>query len=44
LEAVAGRLKEGKIPLADLAITKSLTKDPNDYPDKKSLPHVQVCK
>merc|ERR1719273_1716079 len=33
LEAVAGRLKEGKIPLADLAITKSLTKDPNDYPD-----------
>ena len=44
LEAVAGRLKEGKIPLADLAITKSLTKDPNEKPNKKSLPHVQVCK
>merc|ERR1719266_1968759 len=32
LEAVAKDLKEGKIALPDLAITKSLTKDPNDYP------------
>ncbi len=42
LERIAVNLKEGKIALADLAITKSLTKDPQDYPDKKSLPHVQV--
>ena len=44
LEKIARDLKEGKIGLADLAITKSLTKDPSDYPDKKSLPHVQVSK
>ena len=24
-------------------ITKSLTKHPQDYPDKKNLPHVQVA-
>ena len=42
LEKIALDLNNGKIGLADLAITKSLTKDPNDYPDKKSLPHVQV--
>ena len=43
LSNIAKDLKNGKVGLADLAITKSLTKDPNDYPDKKSLPHVQVC-
>ena len=42
LEKIAQDLKEGMIGLPDLAITKSLTKDPSDYPDKKSLPHVQV--
>jgi DNA polymerase alpha subunit A len=42
LENIAKELKDGKISLADLSITKSLTKDPQDYPDKKSLPHVQV--
>ena len=42
LEAVAKDLREGKTVLSDLEITKTLTKDPNDYPDKKSLPHVQV--
>ena len=35
-------LLDGKIALKELAITKSLTKDPSDYPDKKALPHVQV--
>ncbi|KAG7160964.1 DNA polymerase alpha catalytic subunit-like [Homarus americanus] len=29
--------------LGTLAITKTLTKNPEDYPDKKSLPHVQVA-
>lgn len=43
LESIAKDLKEGNIALNDLSITKSLTKDPNDYPDKKSLPHVQVA-
>ena len=33
----------GKVSLADLAITKQLTKNPHDYADKKSLPHVQVA-
>jgi DNA polymerase elongation subunit (family B) len=31
------------VPLALLAITKQLTKNPEDYPDKKALPHVQVA-
>ena len=42
LENIGKELKNSNVALADLAITKSLTKDPNDYPDKKSLPHVQV--
>jgi DNA polymerase alpha subunit A len=42
LEKLADDLRGGKIALASLAITKQLTKDPDDYPDKKSLPHVQV--
>merc|ERR1712038_1561641 len=33
----------GNVSLSDLAITKQLTKDPEDYPDKKSLSHVQVA-
>lgn len=32
-----------QIGLDLLSITKSLTKNPEDYPDKKSLPHVQVA-
>ncbi|XP_063858449.1 DNA polymerase alpha catalytic subunit-like [Scylla paramamosain] len=36
-------LEAGKIDLEKLAITKSLTKRPEDYPDVKSLPHVQVA-
>jgi len=43
LEALASDLKAGNIALADLGITKQLTKDPEDYPDKKSLAHVQVA-
>jgi len=35
-------LLDGKIALKTLGITKQLTKDPSDYPDKKALPHVQV--
>ena len=43
LESLAEDLKAGKVALADLGITKQLTKDPEDYPDKKSLAHVQVA-
>jgi len=42
LENLSEELKSGKVSLAKLAITKQLTKEPEDYPDKKSLPHVQV--
>ncbi|XP_034562233.1 DNA polymerase alpha catalytic subunit [Notolabrus celidotus] len=38
-EKVAG----GDIPLNLYEINKALTKDPQDYPDKKSLPHVHVA-
>lgn len=43
LEGMKTALLDGKVSLTDLCITKSLTKDPADYPDKKSLPHVQVA-
>ena len=43
LENLADSLNSGNVPLSDLAIIKALTKDPEDYPDKKSLPHVQVA-
>ncbi|XP_078513931.1 DNA polymerase alpha catalytic subunit [Lissotriton helveticus] len=33
----------GSIPVNQYEITKALTKDPQDYPDKKSLPHVHVA-
>jgi len=49
LEAIHSRLMEigdavrsGEIPLVAFHITKQLTKKPEDYPDRKSLPHVQV--
>lgn len=49
LEAIHSRLMEignavraGEIPLEAFQITKQLTKNPEDYPDRKSLPHVQV--
>lgn len=43
LENIAEYLNSGKVALTDLAIIKQLTKDPEDYPDKKSLAHVQVA-
>uniref|UniRef100_A0A663DY35 DNA polymerase n=1 Tax=Aquila chrysaetos chrysaetos TaxID=223781 RepID=A0A663DY35_AQUCH len=33
----------GKIPVNQFEINKALTKDPQDYPDRKSLPHVHVA-
>ncbi|XP_051464203.1 DNA polymerase alpha catalytic subunit isoform X2 [Apus apus] len=34
---------KGQIPVNQFEINKALTKDPQDYPDKKSLPHVHVA-
>jgi hypothetical protein len=42
LEGLRVALLDGKVALKDLAITKQLTKDPNDYADRKAVPHVQV--
>lgn len=36
-------LEENRVPISLLTITKQLTKNPEDYPDKKALPHVQVA-
>ncbi|XP_071994025.1 DNA polymerase alpha catalytic subunit [Engystomops pustulosus] len=33
----------GIVPISQYEINKALTKDPQDYPDKKSLPHVHVA-
>ncbi|XP_062039576.1 DNA polymerase alpha catalytic subunit isoform X1 [Lepus europaeus] len=33
----------GSVPVNQFEINKALTKDPQDYPDKKSLPHVHVA-
>ncbi|XP_053168394.1 DNA polymerase alpha catalytic subunit isoform X2 [Hemicordylus capensis] len=33
----------GSVPIKQFEINKALTKDPQDYPDKKSLPHVHVA-
>lgn len=47
IQAHLNKLKEdlinNKMPLSLLAITKQLTKNPNEYPDKNSQPHVQVA-
>ncbi|XP_052398928.1 DNA polymerase alpha catalytic subunit [Carassius gibelio] len=38
---VGEKVANGSVPLNMFEIHKSLTKDPQDHPDKKSLPHVQ---
>nr|XP_057915854.1 DNA polymerase alpha catalytic subunit isoform X2 [Doryrhamphus excisus] len=37
------KVANGSIPLQQYEINKALTKDPQDYPDKKSQPHVHVA-
>ncbi|EGD78351.1 hypothetical protein PTSG_09417 [Salpingoeca rosetta] len=43
LHKVGESAREGTIPLEEYIIHKSLTKDPNQYPDAKNQPHVQVA-
>ncbi|XP_060718299.1 DNA polymerase alpha catalytic subunit isoform X2 [Tachysurus vachellii] len=40
---VGEKVANGSVPLSMFEIHKALTKDPQDYPDKKSLPHVHVA-
>ncbi|CAN9506180.1 unnamed protein product [Ophioblennius macclurei] len=40
---IGEKVASGDIPLSHYEIHKALTKDPQDYPDKKSLPHVHVA-
>jgi DNA polymerase alpha subunit A len=42
LRGVAAALSGGLLPLSSFVITKQLTKRPEDYPDAKGQPHVQV--
>uniref|UniRef100_A0A4W4EWK2 DNA polymerase n=1 Tax=Electrophorus electricus TaxID=8005 RepID=A0A4W4EWK2_ELEEL len=43
LVEVGEKVASGDVPLSMFEIHKALTKDPQDYPDKKSLPHVHVA-
>lgn len=43
LEKLKVDLEENNVPLGLLAISKTLTKAPQDYPDSKALPHVAVA-
>ncbi|XP_044179976.1 DNA polymerase alpha catalytic subunit-like isoform X2 [Acropora millepora] len=43
LTSVGENVAEGKVDLQKFIINKQLTKSPLDYPDKKSLPHVNVA-
>ena len=37
------KLAAGAVPLGKFVITKQLTRRPEEYPDAKSQPHVQVA-
>lgn len=43
LTTISNAVREGKVPLNKFVITKQLTKRPEDYPDAKNQPHVQVA-
>ncbi|CAG5130361.1 unnamed protein product, partial [Candidula unifasciata] len=43
LQKVGEEVRQGELPLPLFYITKQLTKNPEDYPDKKNLAHVQVA-
>lgn len=43
LESVSKEIKENKVPLKEYVIVKGLNKNPKDYPDAKSQPHLGVA-
>jgi DNA polymerase alpha subunit A len=40
---VAEQVRGKQVPLAKFVVTKQLTKRPEDYPDARNQPHVQVA-
>jgi DNA polymerase alpha subunit A len=44
MEELANKMRNDELPLDKYVITKGLSKHPNDYPDGKSQPHVNVAK
>lgn len=44
LEDIAKKMRNNELPLDKYVITKGLSKHPDQYPDGKSQPHVQVAK
>ena len=43
LTALGDAVRDGTVPLGRYVVTKQLTKRPEDYPDAKNQPHVQVA-
>ncbi|XP_054706235.1 DNA polymerase alpha catalytic subunit-like [Uloborus diversus] len=43
LRTLGEEVSQGRKPLSDYIIYKQLTKNPEDYPNKKNLPHVLVA-
>ncbi|WOO77500.1 DNA polymerase alpha catalytic subunit [Vanrija pseudolonga] len=43
LTSLGETVRSGEVPIEDFIIFKRLGKNPEDYPDKKSQPHVQVA-
>jgi DNA polymerase elongation subunit (family B) len=44
LRGLAAAMREGHVPIAQFVITKSISKQPQDYPNAKNEPHLQVLK
>jgi DNA polymerase alpha subunit A len=42
LRGLAAAMREGHVPIAQFVITKSISKQPQDYPNAKNEPHLQV--
>ena len=43
LNYIGNKIKADEVPWAQYLITKQLSKHPNQYPDQKTQPHVQVA-
>ncbi len=43
LSTLGAAVRDGTVPLGRYVVTKQLTKRPEDYPDAKNQPHVQVA-
>ena len=42
LTGLAAAMRAGQVPIAQYVITKGLSKPPQDYPNAKNEPHLQV--